>query len=267
MLDSTIATTSNLTLLRQVVRRPIEKTWPFNKLEQPHATKLYKILENRFGDMACLETVFRFAWQASAELGPWCSDRAWARALADDVLPKLEGNVNKAMNSEAVLKVPEGSYKEILRIKEASEIVKDHTFNSPDTPGQLSSKVQLLREELGRYFGHQTETKCIVFTQKRYTALILSELFETLNIPFLRPGVLIGVRSGDLSGMNITFRQQFLALVKFRNGEINCLVSAQRTLGVTSTHQAKFATSVAEEGLDIPDCNLVIRYVATTADA
>ncbi|PWY95843.1 dicer-like protein 1 [Aspergillus sclerotioniger CBS 115572] len=244
LLDSTIATTSNLTLLRQVVRRPVEKIWPFNKLDQPRATKLYKILEDRFGDMACLEAIFRFAWQASAELGPWCSDRAWARALADDVLPKLEGNVNKAMNSEAVTKVPEGAYKEVLRIKEASEIVKNHTFNSPDAPGQLSSKVQLLREELGRYFGRQTETKCIVFTQKRYTALILSELFETLNIPFLRPGVLIGVRSGDLSGMNITFRQQFLALVKFRNGEINCL----------------FATSVAEEGLDIPDCNLVIRF-------
>ncbi|GAA83316.1 hypothetical protein AKAW_01431 [Aspergillus luchuensis IFO 4308] len=226
LLDSRIATTSNMSLLRQVVRRPVER------------------LEDRFGDMACLEGIFRFAWQASSELGRWCSDRAWARALADDVLPKLEGNVRKTANSETSSDVPESAYKEILRITEASEIVKDYEFSSPETFGQLSPKVQVLREELAHYFGRPTETKCIVFTQKRYTALILSELFQTLNIPFIRPGVLIGVRSGDLAGMNITFRQQFISLVKFRTGEINCL----------------FATSVAEEGLDIPDCNLVVRF-------
>ncbi|PWY74059.1 ATP-dependent helicase dcl1 [Aspergillus eucalypticola CBS 122712] len=244
LLDSRIATTSNMSLLRQVVRRPVERVWSFNRLEQPFATSLYKQLEDRFGDMACLEGIFRFAWQASSELGRWCSDRAWARALADDVLPKLEGNVRKTANSETSSDVPESAYKEILRITEASEIVKGYEHSSPETFGQLSPKVQVLREELVHYFGRPTETKCIVFTQKRYTALILSELFQTLNIPFLRPGVLIGVRSGDLAGMNITFRQQFISLVKFRTGEINCL----------------FATSVAEEGLDIPDCNLVVRF-------
>ncbi|KAI2930306.1 hypothetical protein CBS147320_3428 [Aspergillus niger] len=244
LLDSRIATTSNMSLLRQVVRCPVERVWSFNKLEQPFATSLYKHLEDRFGDMACLEGIFRFAWQASSELGRWCSDRAWARALADDVLPKLEGSVRKTANSETSSNVPESAYKEILRITEASEVVKSYAFSSPETFGQLSPKVQVLREELARYFGRQTETKCIVFTQKRYTALILAELFQTLDIPFLRPGVLIGVRSGDLAGMNITFRQQFISLVKFRTGEINCL----------------FATSVAEEGLDIPDCNLVVRF-------
>ncbi len=44
--------------------------------------------------------------------------------------------------------------------------------------------------------------------------------------------------------MNVSFRQQVLTMMDFRKGKLNCL----------------FATSVAEEGLDIPDCNLVIRF-------
>lgn len=44
--------------------------------------------------------------------------------------------------------------------------------------------------------------------------------------------------------MKSSFRQQVVTMMQFRKGAINCL----------------FATSVAEEGLDIPDCNLVIRF-------
>lgn len=41
-----------------------------------------------------------------------------------------------------------------------------------------------------------------------------------------------------------SFRTQLLTISKFKQGLVNCL----------------FATSVAEEGLDIPDCNLIIRF-------
>jgi endoribonuclease Dicer len=44
--------------------------------------------------------------------------------------------------------------------------------------------------------------------------------------------------------LNVSLRNQVLTLRHFRDGVANCL----------------FATSVAEEGLDIPDCNLVIRF-------
>ena len=181
--------------------------------------------------------MFRFTLQASSELGPCCADRAWAHALADDVLPKLEGNVRKLAQSISP-QIPECALREISRIQEASDIVKNHSLNSPNGPGELSPKVQLLRQKLTKYFEHTTETKCIIFTQKRYTAKMLFDLFSTLEIPHLRPGVLIGVRSGDIVGMNVSFRQQFLALVKFRSGEINCLVSNTSSLrpftGLTS---------------------------------
>lgn len=237
LLDSKIATTSKPNLLREVVRRPIEESWEYDKLDPPFATKLYQILQARFGDISSLQPVFRFTLQASSELGPCCADRAWAYALANDVLPKLEGNVRKLAQSISS-PIPQCALREISRIQEASDIVKNHSFNSPNVPGELSPKVQLLRQKLIKYFEHPTETKCIVFTQKRYTAKMLFDLFSTLEIPYLRPGVLIGVRSGDIVGMNVSFRQQFLALVKFRSGEINCLVSSTSPLhsftGLTS---------------------------------
>lgn len=223
LLDSQIATTSDLTLLRQFIKRPAERTWTYDRLKAPFGTDLYKTMKDCFGDITSLEPVFRFAWNASSELGKWCSDRAWAHALAEDVLPKLEGQVSKVINEESS-GIPESAYKEIERIKDASDIVRNHTFDSPDAPGSLSSKVLLLHRELRKQFEYPTDTKCIVFTDMRYTARILYELFIELNIPYMRPGVLVGVRSGDLTGMNITFRQQFIALVKFRKGEINCLV-------------------------------------------
>ncbi|KAF7591232.1 Dicer-like protein 1 [Aspergillus hancockii] len=223
LLNSKIATTSKFTVLRQVVNRPVEKVWEYPKLDPPFATKLYQVMENRFGNI----------------------NRAWVHALADDVLPKLEGSVRKLTDSKTSPQVSESAHKEVLRLQEASGVVKNHSFNSLDVPGELSPKVQLLCKELTKYYERPTGTKCIIFVQKRYTAKMLFDLFNTLEIPYLRPGLLIGVRSGDVVGMNVSFRQQFLALVKFRNGDINCL---------------KFATSVAEEGLDIPDCNLVVRF-------
>mgnify|MGYP002621941972 CR=1 FL=1 len=42
----------------------------------------------------------------------------------------------------------------------------------------------------------------------------------------------------------VSFRNQVRTIIKFRKGVLNCI----------------FATSVAEEGLDIPDCNVIIRY-------
>lgn len=225
LLDSKIATTSNLNSLRQVVRRPAEKVWEYNRPGPPFATNLYKLLKDQFGDLVCLEGVFRFSWAATSELGKWCADRAWKHALADDLLPILEGKINKALHSESGSEVPGNVYKDITLIKEANNIVRNYPFNDPNAPGELSNKVQVLRKELSRYFEGPTDTKCIVFTEKRYTAKILCELFLNLNIPHLHPGVIVGVRSGDMAGMNTTFRQQFLALMKFRKGEINCLVS------------------------------------------
>lgn len=177
-------------------------------------------MENRFGRIRQLEPIFRFSREASSELGKWCADFVWSSALADDMLPKLEGSIFRqtAQNSG-------NAEEEVAQIKAASEFARTQGLNDPESPGEISPKVLLLWERLSQYFGPETQTKCIVFTEKRYTAKALFELFTKLKVPFLRPGVLTGVRSGDKIGMNVTFRQQILTLVRFRTGELNCLVS------------------------------------------
>ncbi|EEP80389.1 predicted protein [Uncinocarpus reesii 1704] len=155
---------------------------------------------------------------------------------------------------------------EIQRLRAAGEVLRSHRFENPNgRPELLSPKVRRLHQELSKYFERHTDTKCIVFTEKRHTARILSDLFAKIGTEYLRPGLLIGVRSDPSGATNVSFRQQILEVVKFRNGEVNCLVIYLDMLPVgllmsTRLIVVKFATSVAEEGLDIPDCNLVVRY-------
>lgn len=260
LLNSEIATTTNLTMLRRFVKKPTEETWTYRKLDEPFPTDLYQAMKTKFGNIKALAPIFRFALDATSKLGRWCADQVWAQALADEVLPKLEGIVSRDCNFESQKQTAEETQYDITKAKEAYEIVSAHEHKQPLGPGQLSPKVELFLDCLRKHFRESRDKKCIVFTKRRNTAKTLLRLCETLEIPNLRPGILVGVRSSDITG-SITFRHQFLVLVKFRQGDINCLVSSSR-YSKRSLLKAltQFATSVAEEGLDIPDCNLVVRY-------
>ena len=221
LLHSQIATTSKFSLLRQFIQRPAEETWEYKKLEAPFETDLFCKMREKFGDIKALEPIFRFAWNASSELGRWCADQVWAQALTDEVIPKLEGIISKGAND-----LPGSSQeaqRDVQRIREACEIVKGHSFKHPRDSGQLSSKAEMLMSILQHHFGDGKDRKCIIFTERRHTAKTLLRLCETLSIPNVRPGVLVGVRNSDLTGTT-TFRNQFLVLIKFRKGELNCLV-------------------------------------------
>lgn len=54
----------------------------------------------------------------------------------------------------------------------------------------------------------------------------------------------MGVNPVDSGETRVSFRDHVLTIVKLKKAELNCI----------------FATSVAEEGLDIPDCNTIIRF-------
>lgn len=132
---------------------------------------------------------------------------------------------------------------EIELIREAQQVVANHEI-PPPVFAEASPKVRLLAVHLFKTYKESDNTRCLVFVTRRHTARCLKGFFDRIRPPFLHHDILIG--SGESSGSadKFSFRQQMLNVIRFKYGRLNCL----------------FATSVAEEGLDIPDCNLVIRF-------
>ncbi len=104
---------------------------------------------------------------------------------------------------------------------------------------KLATTVRLVAEELDG----KPNARVIVFGQYRDTIDRLVEELERLHDPAVRPARFVGQAThGDDVGLSQ--REQVRVLDAFRSGTINCLV----------------ATSVAEEGLDIPATDLVVFY-------
>ena len=102
-------------------------------------------------------------------------------------------------------------------------------------------KIPALKEEVRRHLWNNPSTRILVFTQYRDTATHLVNELKTLN------GVHVKRFVGQASKENdpgLSQDEQARILHDFREGNLNTLV----------------ATSIAEEGLDIPAVDLVIFY-------
>ncbi|KAG9677170.1 dicer-like protein 1, partial [Aureobasidium melanogenum] len=243
ILHSKIATARDLTLLQKTVAKPQEM---FLNYTTSHAIsppgQLFQDLKIQFGSIKCLGSLFGNAIKIRSHLGDWCADRYWGFAMAEERSKKMESRVEQAARSSNSMEEVD---LELEQIRKAMEIISNHDFGRPRADlSDLSEKVKNLHAYLDAHYGRSTEDRCIVFVEQRSTAYLLHQVFEIIGGPHLRAGLLIGASNGRLDDVQSTFRGQVVTLIKFRKGELNCL----------------FATSVAEEGLDIPDCNLIVRF-------
>ncbi len=104
---------------------------------------------------------------------------------------------------------------------------------------KVATAVRIVRGELAR----QSTARVIVFTQYRDTVDRLVGELERLADPAVRPARFVGQATHG-SDIGLSQKDQVATLDRFRAGAVNCLV----------------ATSVAEEGLDIPSTDLVVFY-------
>ncbi|PKA46582.1 Endoribonuclease Dicer like 1 [Apostasia shenzhenica] len=133
---------------------------------------------------------------------------------------------------------------------EEGELLNSHAVSSGEhvdeiigaavADGKVTPKVQSLIKILLKY-QHTEDFRAIIFVERVVAALVLPKVFSELpSLGFIRCASLIGhnnnqeMRSGQM--------QETIA--KFRDGRVTLLV----------------ATSVAEEGLDIRQCNVVMRF-------
>jgi endoribonuclease Dicer len=216
----------------------------YPRLPAPFETPLYHEMERRFGNMEVFSRLFKASKAASTDIGRWASDKFWSFALTDEQVKKTESKVNRQHGIGTREQSVERLDDDIALLHKAQQFISSHQFGTP-TKGatDLSMKVLSLHKILSAEYELPTANRCIVFVERRATARLLQLIFEAIGGPHLRVGLLTGLNSlaGDL---NMSFRQQVLTMNQFKNGDLNCL----------------FATSVAEEGLDIPDCNLIIRF-------
>ncbi|XP_006879421.1 PREDICTED: interferon-induced helicase C domain-containing protein 1 [Elephantulus edwardii] len=123
--------------------------------------------------------------------------------------------------------------------------------NLAENPDHENEKLMQLRNTImEQYTRNEGSARGIIFTKTRHSAFALSQ-WITENDKFAEVGVkahhLIGAgHSSEFKPM--TQNEQKEVISKFRTGKINLLI----------------ATTVAEEGLDIKECNIVIRYGLVT---
>ncbi len=115
------------------------------------------------------------------------------------------------------------------------ELLRTLTVEHP----KVATAVRIVSEQLRG----TPSSRVIVFAQYRDTARLLVEELQRLGDAGVRPARFVGQASHGVDE-GLSQREQVDLLDRFRSGELNALV----------------ATSVAEEGLDIPSTDLVVFY-------
>ncbi|XP_055113205.1 ATP-dependent RNA helicase DHX58 isoform X3 [Symphalangus syndactylus] len=147
-------------------------------------------------------------------------------------MPELSRNFGTQMYEQQVVKLSEADHKNVLA---------HLATHGPENP-----KLEMLEKILQRQFRSSDSPRGIIFTRTRqstHSLLLWLQQQPGLKALDIRAQLLIGAGNSSQS-THMTQRDQQEVIWKFRNGTLNLLV----------------ATSVAEEGLDIPHCNVVVRY-------
>ncbi|XP_036447793.1 probable ATP-dependent RNA helicase DDX58 [Colossoma macropomum] len=121
-------------------------------------------------------------------------------------------------------------------------------FQRLATEGQENPKLQELKFILEEEYRNNDQTRTVLFVRTRALADALKKwIDESESLKFLKPGVLIGRgrRSSQLVGSGMTLTSQKGVLDSFKSSDQSKIL---------------IATSVADEGIDIPQCNLVLMY-------
>ncbi|XP_052100653.1 antiviral innate immune response receptor RIG-I-like isoform X2 [Mytilus californianus] len=158
-------------------------------------------------------------------------------ARVKDALDFLEENVRKV--NENI--IPDETDNKMNTLYKKSKVLMDHCVNDVN---HQNPKLETLRKMIGKTYKENMDSRGIIFVKTRDLVIAIQNwMKETDGLRALNPVKFVGAQaSGEKGGM--TKNDQDNILQYFKEGK----------------HKLIIATSVAEEGLDIQKCNLVIRY-------
>ncbi|KAF2152570.1 ATP-dependent helicase dcl1 [Myriangium duriaei CBS 260.36] len=243
-LHSKIATTTHLAPLQSVVHRPTERVVSYFPFLQPLDSVLRQEIRSRFSHLPFVPGMILRAQQISKHLGPWCGDLYWKHVFKEQIESKSDSILNRFMGKHRS-GIDSTRYDQDLEdLRKLLYLVSNAELQQPTRQGvHASPKVVALHDSLREYFSLTNDCRCIIFVEERMTAYLLASYFRALKDLCMECDVLVGGGTAD-SGIKLSIRQQVMTLLRFKKGDLNCI----------------FATSVAEEGLDIASCNIIIRF-------
>ncbi|KAI1268232.1 hypothetical protein F5Y18DRAFT_423590 [Xylariaceae sp. FL1019] len=232
--------------MRACINKAVEHQLEYPRACEPFRTPLWQTLHKLIGDNRDFDKLFTYSNECTAVLGRWCADRWWQMYLTKDVANTMAARVGRQFSkillqeSIAILDARQRA------VQKAYKVVEQHQFaDVVNDCFHLSGKVRTLIAYLQEQFEPKRD-KCVIFADQRRTVTLLADLLNQPNLCLrdFRAGTLIGSSGGACGDIGMSLAEQKTNINRFRHGEINCLV----------------ATSAGEEGIDIPDCNIVVRF-------
>ncbi|KAI0432759.1 hypothetical protein F5Y09DRAFT_353064 [Xylaria sp. FL1042] len=250
LLHCEIATVNDPTVFsRAAINKPTEGLVEYHNMDVSFETILWQRLHQLVGQNQAFTRMFTYSRACTTELGRWAADRVWKLWFTEEEARRIEAKTARDFTQMQLLQpvhVLDAEREAIEAVRKADQIIKEHLFTTLElNPFHLSHKVIKLIEHLGQHFDPRTD-KCLIFAEQRLTVALLADLFQQpdLRVRGYKAGRLMGFASSTSGDLGMTLSEQKSTIRMFRSGDLNCL----------------FATSAGEEGIDIPDCNVVIRF-------
>jgi len=239
-LNAKIFTAQNLTALKSFVNSPTEIVVEYTPPSNKEIGGLSRELMRRFYGERGFKELFKAIQWTDRQLGPYCSD-----LLCQKWFEEFGLFVDVA--AETIFDEIPTDQEQQAQWEVAMQIAKDYRLPEMRTEDStlFSNKIQRLLQILQIYKTGSDSFCGIIFVQRRHTAYVLKWLIDSVHgFDRFKTSILTGSQSQTTREAKMRFKNQNRVISAFRRGEINLLI----------------ATNVAEEGLDIQPCNLVIRF-------
>ncbi|KAI1274314.1 hypothetical protein F5Y07DRAFT_220865 [Xylaria sp. FL0933] len=235
---------------RAAINKPTEGLVEYQNVNIAFETVLWQKLHQLVGRNQAFARMFTYSRDCTNELGRWAADRVWKLWFTEEQAQRIEAKTERDFTHMQLLQpvsILDAEREAIEAVRQANQLIKGHSFAILElNPFHLSHKVIKLIDHLNEHFDPRTD-KCLIFAEQRLTVALLADIFQQpdLRLRGYKAGKLMGSTSSTSGGdLGMTLSEQKSTIKCFRSGDLNCL----------------FATSAGEEGIDIPDCNVVIRF-------